>query len=55
VHNIRLSYLLDFESESLKEIVPSKILHNQLILPMKGNGNKLFIGKVCIKLHVNLD
>lgn len=54
VHNVRLSYLLDFQSDSLKEIVPSKVMHKELKLPIKGADGQLAMGYVCIKSIVDL-
>lgn len=55
MHNVRLSYLLDFGNESLKEIVPSKVMHKELKLPIKGANGKLAMGYVCIKFAVDLN
>lgn len=54
VHNVRLTYLLDFEEESIAEIVPSRVFHKELKLPIKGVGTELFTGFVCIKFHVDI-
>lgn len=54
MHNVRLSNLLDFDSESIKEIVPSKVMHKELNLPIKGVNGKLLKGFVCIKSQVDL-
>ena len=55
VHNLRLSYLLDFQNDNLKEIVPSKVMHKELKLPIKCENDKLVMGYVCIKLVVDLE
>lgn len=52
---MRLSNLLDFESESIKEIVPSKVMHKELGLPIKGANGRLLKGFVCIKFQVDLE
>ena len=35
VHDVRLNYLLDFESELVGKIIPSRILHRKIKLPMR--------------------
>lgn len=55
VHNVRLSHLLDFDGKSISEIVPSKVLHAELKLPMKGANNKLLMAYICIKFEVDLE
>ena len=55
MHNVRLSNLLDFDSESVNAIVPSKVLHKELSLPIKGSNCRLLKGFVCIKPQVDLE
>lgn len=55
MHNVRLSNLLDFESENVKEIRPSKVMHKELCLPIKGANGRLLKGFVCIKFQVDLE
>ncbi len=55
VHNIRLSNLLDFDNEKISEIVPSKIFHKELKLPIKGINDELYTGFICIKFHVDIE
>ena len=52
---MRLSHLLDFDGKSISEIVPSKVLHTELKLPMKGANNRLLMAYICIKFEVDLE
>ena len=55
VHNVRLSGLISFDQEDVDEIVPSKVLHAELLLPMKGNKNELFLAYICIKFQIDIE
>lgn len=55
VHNVRLSNLLELESEIVKEIMPSKVMHKEIGLPLKGANGRLLKGFVCIKFQVDLE
>ena len=55
VHDIRLSYLLDFENDHSTEVIPSKVFHNELLLPIKGKNQEMFTGFVCIRSHIDIE
>lgn len=54
VHNVRLSQMLDFDSESVKQISPSNVIHKELTLPIRAADGKLLKGLICIKSQVDL-
>jgi len=53
VHNARLSHLLNFQTVS--EIIPSRVLHKEIKLPIKGANGKLLMGYVCIKFEIDVE
>jgi hypothetical protein len=55
VHNIRLTRLLDFRGDPISAAVPSRVLHKELELPIKGAGNELHSGLVCVRFHMGTE
>ena len=54
IHNARLSQILDFNSDTIKELSPSKVLHAELKLQFRGLNDELFSGLICIKYHMDI-
>jgi hypothetical protein len=55
VHNIRLKHLFDFRAYPISAVVPSRVLHKELELPIKGADNELHSGLVCIRFHLDIE
>ena len=53
-HEIRLSYILDLESEINKKIAPSKFFHMESFLPIKGASENLHNGNICVRFHIDI-
>lgn len=54
IHNVRLSQILDFNTNTIKELTPSKVLHAELKLLFKGANDELFSGLICIKYQMDI-
>jgi hypothetical protein len=53
VHSIRLNNLLNFETDKMNRIMPSKVLHKEVKFPIKGAHGMFVMGYVCIKFQVD--
>jgi hypothetical protein len=51
---VRLTQILDFNSDRIEELSPSRVLHNELKLLVKGANDELFSALICIKYHMDI-